>query len=89
MRTAYVSPDSESRLDYGRIPLEGLHALVVRVLRTGRPVAGAAVDGLLDGTREEVGVALPKPGKGRHFVACRAEDAMGNLGRLVLTLDVP
>ncbi len=55
----------------------------------GEPVAGAAVDGLLDGTREEVGVALPKPGKGRHFVACRAEDAMGNLGRLVLTLDVP
>jgi sugar lactone lactonase YvrE len=51
--------------------------------------AGQPGDGLLDGPREDVTVTLPKPGKGHHFVACRAEDAMGNVGRAVFTLETP
>ncbi|MBI5493504.1 MAG: hypothetical protein HY904_00670 [Deltaproteobacteria bacterium] len=55
----------------------------------GEPVPGLAADAVLDSPREVVTVTLPRPTRGKHFVSCRAEDAMGNVGRAVLDWDVP
>jgi len=55
----------------------------------GEPLGGAPADGLLDGVKEDVLITLPRLDKGRHVVACRAEDAMGNVGRVVLQADAP
>jgi hypothetical protein len=53
------------------------------------PTLGQPTDGLLDGPREEVLWRLPKLSRGKHFAACGAQDAMGNVGRVILTFDTP
>ncbi|MEW5852288.1 MAG: hypothetical protein AB2A00_26090 [Myxococcota bacterium] len=55
----------------------------------GEALQATPNDGLWDAPREEASLALPSLQKGRHFVACRAEDAMGNVGRTVAPVDVP
>jgi hypothetical protein len=55
----------------------------------GEAVPVAPVDGLLDSPREEATAPLPPWRSGRHWVACQAEDAAGNVGRLVLPVEMP